>query len=668
MKKGITITVFFLINLNLFILRAENDTLSLISSWTLIKDYSIKKNAETDTLLHSFQNHNLIFKNSISNSCLGNIGSPSISNVYADRKEKNSFLLINTFNPYMSTVSNTKYVNTRKPFTNLLYTTGGAESIKEETLEAFHTQNISKCFNFGLKYNLISSKGQYKFQKIVNNAFKIYTSYEGRRYNMYSNVNFNKIKADENGGILNDSLITDPTFQNTTDIPTLFGGTEQGTKHDPDVLTTIKNLSFLVVQELNIISRPHSDSINPGKMEKFVPSISHVLKYDKSIRIHRDKNPDKGLNEGLYPETWFNPDYTLDSIYCRQLSNTLRLKLKSANVKRDINMNISLTHELLKYSFYTPFDNQVSYPGDTSAMYRFTDQKYYPETFDRARPLSNTSASFNVSMAKSNIFKSYMGAAYFFDGYKAGSFNINAEFISMFSYRQNKSSLVFALDYNNETPDYLLQNYYSNYFIWENDFESTKSTEIYLKYINPSEKTELGINCSLLNDYIYFDTLALPQQLNTALSVFSMHLTKFLEFWKFRSLNKLALQIVNKSDYISLPGFVAYNSTYIEHYLHFKLTGGGFLAMLGFDIYYNIKYYADAYNPASGVFYQQIEKKLGNYPYLDVFLNLKLKRTRFFLKYEHLNSGWTDKNYFSVLHYPRNEGTFKAGISWTFYD
>jgi hypothetical protein len=668
MKKGITITVFFLINTNLFILRAENDTLALISSWTLIKDYSLKKNAEIDTLLQSFQNYNLIFKNSISNSYLGNLGSPSISNVYINRKEKNNFLLINTFNPYMSTLSNTRYFNTRKPFTRLSYTTGGGESVKEETLEAFHTQNINKYFNFGLKYNLISSKGQYKFQRIVNNAFKLFTSYEGRRYNLYANINLNKIKADENGGILNDSLVTDSTFRYTTDIPTLFGGTEQGIKHDPDVLTTIKNLSFLVVQDLDIADRPRTDTLTPGKMKKFVPGITHILKYDKSVRIQRDKKPYAGLNGGLYNETWFNPDYTLDSAYYRQLSNTLRLKLKNTGTKRNINISVDLTHELLKYSFYTPSGNQVKYAGDTSALYRFIGQKYYPDTFNRARPLSNTSASFNVSLAKNDIFKSSLGASCFFNGYKAGSYNINAEFISSPDARQNKSYVILALDYNNETPDFLLQNYYSNYYIWENDFKSTKSTEIDLKYINPLKRAELGLNYSLLNDYIYFDTLALPQQLSGGLSVFSVNLTKFLEFWKFRSLNKLALQIVNKPGYINLPEFMAYNSTYIEHYLNFKLTGGGFLAMLGFDIYYNTKYYADAYNPALGVFHQQNEKKLGNYPYLDVFLNIKLKRTRFFLKYEHLNSGWIYKNYFSVLHYPRNEGMFKAGLSWTFYD
>jgi len=668
MKKGITITVFFLISTNIYILKAETDTLAVMSSWTLIKNYSLKKNAEVDTLLESFQNQNPIFRHSISNAYLGNLGSPAISNVYTDRKDMNNFLLINNFNQYMSTVSDTKYFNTRKQFTCLSYTSGGSGSVKEETLEAFHTQNISKYYNFGLKYNLISSRGQYKFQRIVNNAFKLFTSYETRKYNLYANVNLNKIKADENGGVLNDSLITDSTFQSTTDIPTLFSGTEQGIMHDPDVLTTIKNISFLVVQELDISGEAASDTLSPGKKKKFIPGISHILKFDRSARIHRDRDPDAGLDGGLYTRTWFNPVYTLDSVYYRQLSNTFRLKLKNNNAGSNISANFDLTHELLKYSFFTPSNNEVNYAGDTSSLYRFIGQKFYPDTFNRSRPLSNTSASINLSLAKNDNFKSSIMTEYYLSGYKSGSYSIEAEVISSPGNGHNKSFLALTLEYKNETPDFLLQNYYSNYYIWENDFKPVKSAEIDLKYINPLKRIELGVNYSILTNYIYFDTLAIPRQLGSGLSVFSMHADKLLKLWKFRSLNKLVLQIVNKPDYISLPEFMAYNSTYIEHYLNFKLTGGGFLAMLGFDIYYNTSYYAYAYNPALGVFHQQNEKKLGNYPYLDVFLNIKLKRTRFFLKYEHLNSGWIYKDYFSVLHYPRNEEAFKAGLSWTFYD
>jgi hypothetical protein len=119
---------------------------------------------------------------------------------------------------------------------------------------------------------------------------------------------------------------------------------------------------------------------------------------------------------------------------------------------------------------------------------------------------------------------------------------------------------------------------------------------------------------------------------------------------------------------LSLPVFAVFNSTFLKHMFNFRATGGKLLTMIGFDLFYNSAYYADAYMPPLASFYRQHEKKLGNYPFVDVSLIAQLKRLRFFLKMEHINSGWIDRNYFSVLHYPRNERSFKFGLSWTFYD
>ncbi|MBA7530266.1 hypothetical protein ES705_22469 [subsurface metagenome] len=119
---------------------------------------------------------------------------------------------------------------------------------------------------------------------------------------------------------------------------------------------------------------------------------------------------------------------------------------------------------------------------------------------------------------------------------------------------------------------------------------------------------------------------------------------------------------------IPLPLISVYNSTYFEHDFYFKLTRGHLLIQLGFDVYYNTPYNAMAYMPSTGQFYIQDQKELGNYPYIVAFLNFKLKRTRFFFMFDHVNSGFTGNNYFSVLHYPLNQRTFKFGLSWTFYD
>jgi hypothetical protein len=72
--------------------------------------------------------------------------------------------------------------------------------------------------------------------------------------------------------------------------------------------------------------------------------------------------------------------------------------------------------------------------------------------------------------------------------------------------------------------------------------------------------------------------------------------------------------------------------------------------------------------PASRMFYLQDEKKIGNYVYIDAFINLMVKRFRIYVKYQHLNSLWTQPRYYMVPHYPMQEAAFKFGMSWSFYD
>ena len=83
-------------------------------------------------------------------------------------------------------------------------------------------------------------------------------------------------------------------------------------------------------------------------------------------------------------------------------------------------------------------------------------------------------------------------------------------------------------------------------------------------------------------------------------------------------------------------------------------------------------YEVEYYEPKSVLamqFYNQRERKTGNYPKLDVFLNLRIKRADIFVKYEHIN--YLLKNhgdFFSAADYPINPGMLKFGIKWDFFD
>ena len=73
----------------------------------------------------------------------------------------------------------------------------------------------------------------------------------------------------------------------------------------------------------------------------------------------------------------------------------------------------------------------------------------------------------------------------------------------------------------------------------------------------------------------------------------------------------------------------------------------------------------------TGKFYLQPTADLveiGNYPIINVYANIHLKRTRIYAMMYHVNEGMGNRNAFYAPHYPINPRLFKFGISWNFYD
>lgn len=65
-------------------------------------------------------------------------------------------------------------------------------------------------------------------------------------------------------------------------------------------------------------------------------------------------------------------------------------------------------------------------------------------------------------------------------------------------------------------------------------------------------------------------------------------------------------------------------------------------------------------------FYNQREIEVGNYPFMNLYANMKLSRTRFYVMMSHINQGLTGKNYFAMPHYPMNPRRFQLGLSVDF--
>ena len=91
---------------------------------------------------------------------------------------------------------------------------------------------------------------------------------------------------------------------------------------------------------------------------------------------------------------------------------------------------------------------------------------------------------------------------------------------------------------------------------------------------------------------------------------------------------------------------------------------------LGASATFFTKYEAPDYVPMLNQFaIQQNEDsrvELGNYPFVDVYANFHLKRTRFFLALTHVNAGTGNRMQFLTPHYPTDNRILRFGVSWTF--
>jgi hypothetical protein len=175
-------------------------------------------------------------------------------------------------------------------------------------------------------------------------------------------------------------------------------------------------------------------------------------------------------------------------------------------------------------------------------------------------------------------------------------------------------------------------------------------------------KATIGANYSLIGNYIYNNEQALPAQAGSELLILSAYLNKDFgrKHWLIRT--QFLGQRASNERYIHLPAFAGLLS------VNYQLLVSKVLhTQFGIDTRYNTAFYADAYDPATARFYLQNKQQIGNYPYVDLHANLKLKRTRFFFLLMNPTSSFFD-NYYVAPDYPYYKRTFRFGLSWSFYD
>lgn len=654
MKRYFIRIFFLLLFTGVFVdVSADNpDRPEIIRAWQLIDFYTVKQDVQMDTMINAFHVHNPVFRQSISSSYLGNAGLASFPNIYHDRGEHISdFFFIDHFRNYLSDPSETRYYNTRRPFSLIDFSTGGPRDKNEKILNILHTQNVNPGFNLGFSYLNINSDGQYSSQGAVTNAISLFSSLDLENYQLHASLNLNSVRAFENGGLEDDASLYNENFE-----------TEDHAVRLRDARNGLTNINIFLSQSWQPFLFAGNDTL-PETAGSWFQRVRffHVLRFDQYIRTYNDDNP----QSGFYDEVLINNNRTFDSLHYMNLTNMLMFQLPE--IKWGIigfEAKAGLKNELLKGSHNIPGDTIFHFSGSDPDSYLFAEPDDMT-IIDRAQNSSGSNAIIAVATGSAgDIFGISGQGSFFFHGRRQGEYDLQAGMSLDLFQGKNRSVIEAVIRQREVTPSIFLESFSSNHFSWKNDFRRTAESSLSGSITMPGRSFESGAVFYLLNNYIYFDSTANPVQHNEVIPVINISLNKDFRVWKFYFRNMIRYQVSGRQEVLPLPDISIYNSTWFEQALIRDILN----MQIGFDIYFTSLCRGYAWQPATSQFYIQNERLLGNYPYVDVFINFKHKRTRVFLKAEHVNAGQLEPEYFTVLHYPRNHRMFKFGLSWSFYN
>lgn len=234
--------------------------------------------------------------------------------------------------------------------------------------------------------------------------------------------------------------------------------------------------------------------------------------------------------------------------------------------------------------------------------------------------------------------------------------------------------------FHRETPSFYYRNYHARHLWWENDLDKTIHTRIMGTLSFPKTRTKLRVAVDEIKNYTYFSqsyditeeglrkgVMVTPMQESGGINLLTAQLEQNFRLGILNWENQFTYQHSSKESVLPVPAFNAYTNLYIKFKVVRVLN-----VDLGADMRYFTSYEAPDYSPYMGQYTVQgngeNNVKIGNYPIVNVYANVHIKHTRFFVMMSHINAGQGDKNYFFAPHYPMNERVFRIGVSWNFFN
>jgi len=420
-----------------------------------------------------------------------------------------------------------------------------------------------------------------------------------------------------------------------------------------------------VMDSLLMVEKQKEEEEMDSTMKKeFVPvtSIIHTAELNKYERIFMTY----GSPTDYYANTYFRKDKTgtKDSIYDEtrhlQIKNTVALALlEGFNKWVKSGLKIFATHEMRNFKMD---ELQDTLP----VMQKVTEQ--------------NFSIGGQLIKSQGKTFHYNAQAELWTVGEDAGQLKASFNTDLNFPVFGDTVTLAAHAHFHRLNPTYYQRHYHSKHLWWDND-NLDKETHTRIEGLFSYQKTKTSLRVAIeeiMNytyigmSYVYSNTgrkylTANPEQHGGNINVLTAQLKQHFKLGPINWENVITYQNSSNQSVLPVPMLNVFTNLYLGFKIAKVLT-----VELGADATYFTEYDAPDFCPQLNQYaIQQNDDsriKLGNFPFIDVYANMHLKRARFFVMMTNAASSSFNRKTFLTPHYPTDSSVLRMGVSWNFFN
>lgn len=401
------------------------------------------------------------------------------------------------------------------------------------------------------------------------------------------------------------------------------------------------------------------DSIDDTMKDEYVPvtSFIHTLELNNNKR----KNQVYASPTDYFAQTYStgDPNYFTDETRLRQVKNTLAIALlEGFNKYAKAGLKLFATHDMQQFS--------MGDLGTDSSMVENHWTEHHVSV--GAQILKTQGRTLHYGLTAETWL---LGEAI---GQLKADFNtdLNLHFLGD-TVRLAAKAHLYRLH-----PTFYQRHYHSTHYWWDDELQMETRLGVEGIFTLERTKTQLRVGIEQMDHHTYLGmsyadkgetrqgmTAAMRQ--SGPLNVLTAQLRQDFLLGPLHWNTILTYQNSTDKEALPLPTLNAFSTLFLKFRIARVLN-----CELGACATYFTEYEAPDFVPQLGLFGVQENADsrvtLGNYPFVDAYINFHLKQARFFLCMGNVLNGKSNRMAFLTPHYPTNGSVLRFGISWNFYN